>query len=69
LRKRGGFSGWRRAARHRLRVASAVSAVFSMLKPSAHPRAQNVPTTKVDALKLVEIARHQKRVLRAKNTR
>jgi integrase len=31
-------------------------------------RAQNVPTTKVDASQVVEIARHQKKVLRAKNT-
>jgi hypothetical protein len=32
-------------------------------------RAQNVPKTKVDGAKLVEIAQHQKKVLRAKNSR
>ena len=30
-------------------------------------RAQNVPKTKVDGAKLVEIAQHQKKVLRVKN--
>ena len=36
-------------------------------KPSANPRAQSVPKTKVEGLKLVEIATRRKKILRAEN--